>query len=924
MKTLTNSHRKYAPVLIMAILTMAAARWHCAAGTLLVYNNNDSGAGSLRQAIANNHVLGGGNSIVFSNVVSGTITLTSGELLISDNVTILGPGPSVLTVDGNYPHTTNRIFHIQPNLTVAISGLSIVHGCVTGSSYPANVGGGIYNDHSTLTVSNCDISYNQSFYGYGPGNNGGGGIYNDGDTSGSAVLTVINCFLSVNEAGNYGGDNGGGIYNDGANGGSATLTVVASTLYGNFGESGGGIYNDGYNGGSATLTVSVSTLYYNSAFDGAGIYNVASGSFSSAMLAVSASTLAYNNAFEFADSIYNDSGTLTLGDTILQAGDPDIGDTGTNIVNDGGTHFSYGDNLASDNGGGFLTNLGDQINTDPMLGDLAYNGGPTPTLMPLPGSPATDQGRPDTIPTLVRYTDQRGRIRPYDDPNVPNGPNSDGTDIGAVEVSPAHNIVGTTNDNGPSLRYCLADAQPGDTITFSNSVTGTIVLTQGELLVGQNVTIQGPGANVLGVSGNNASRVFNVSNGIVNISGLTIRDGKVAGAAGQLQDMIGGGIYCGQPATLALAGCVISNCAAVGANGLGTIYGNGGKAGNGYGGGIYNLGGLTLSNCWVVGNQAAGGQGGVGGHTTIPGVGGNGGNGMGGGIYSSSSQNVTIRSSTLSANLATYGAAGGGGLGSGTNGTATAAGLDISSGMVSLVNSTVASNGVNGAGSGVGGGIYASVGGLALLGCTIASNNSDNGGGGLASAGGSGVTNTIVALNTGGSSPDVSGTVSSGGYNLIGNTSGSTGFGATGDQLNVNPLLGPLQDNGGPTPTMALLLGSPAIDQGKSFGLTTDQRGEPRPFDWPSVPNATGGDASDIGAFERGRPRLSIQQAGNSAVLSWPSYYGIAEFSLQSSTNIASSNAWVLASGSPAVVGSQYQQTNSPISGSKLFRLRSN
>ncbi len=87
--------------------------------------------------------------------------------------------------------------------------------------------------------------------------------------------------------------------------------------------------------------------------------------------------------------------------------------------------------------------------------------------------------------------------------------------------------MGTTNDNGPSLRYCLSDAQPGDTITFSNSVTGAILLTQGELLVGQNVTIQGPGANVLAVSGNNASRVFNVSNGIVNISGLTIRDGKV-------------------------------------------------------------------------------------------------------------------------------------------------------------------------------------------------------------------------------------------------------------------------------------------------------------------------------------------------------------------------------------------------------------
>ncbi len=299
---------------------------------------------------------------------------------------------------------------------------------------------------------------------------------------------------------------------------------------------------------------------------------------------------------------------------------------------------------------------------------------------------------------------------------------------------------------------------------------------------------------------------------------------------------------------------------------------------------------MTLSNCWVVGNQAAGGQGGAGGHTTMPGFGGNGGNGMGGGIYSSSSQNITIRSSTLSANLATYGVAGGGGLGSGTNGAAAAAGLDISSGTASLVNSTVVSNVVNGAGTGAYGGIYSGL-GVALLSCTVVGNNGDSNGGGVAGVGG-GVTNTIIAGNAAGSAPDVGGIFSSGGYNLIGSTNGSSGFGATGDQLNVNPLVGPLQDNGGSRPTMALLLGSPAIDKGKSFGLTIDQRGEPRPFDWPLVPNAAGGDGSDIGAFERGRPRLNIQQIGTNAVLSWPSYYGNGEFSLQSSINLASSNSW--------------------------------
>ena len=73
-----------------------------------------------------------------------------------------------------------------------------------------------------------------------------------------------------------------------------------------------------------------------------------------------------------------------------------------------------------------------------------------------------------------------------------------------------------------------------------------------------------------------------------------------------------------------------------------------------------------------------------------------------------------------------------------------------------------------------------------------------------------------------------------------------------GDQINTDPLLGPLEDNGGPTETHALLLGSPAIDQGNSGGVYIDQRRFHRPFDVPGIPNAVGGDGSDIGAFEFG------------------------------------------------------------------------
>jgi hypothetical protein len=181
--------------------------------------------------------------------------------------------------------------------------------------------------------------------------------------------------------------------------------------------------------------------------------------------------------------------------------------------------------------------------------------------------------------------------------------------------------------------------------------------------------------------------------------------------------------------------------------------------------------------------------------------------------------------------------------------------------------------------------------------------------------------NTILQSAVGVTLVLVSGSFISDGYNLSNDGGGGLLTKPT-DQINTDPLLDSLADNGGPTLTHALLPGSPALDRGNSFGLTTDQRGEPRPFDFASITNATGGDGSDIGAFEVGRPKLNLQQLGNAAVLSWPYYY--TNLTLQSSTNLGSSNNWVNASGSAAIVGNQYRQTNSPIAGTKFYRLRGN
>jgi hypothetical protein len=113
--------------------------------------------------------------------------------------------------------------------------------------------------------------------------------------------------------------------------------------------------------------------------------------------------------------------------------------------------------------------------------------------------------------------------------------------------------------------------------------------------------------------------------------------------------------------------------------------------------------------------------------------------------------------------------------------------------------------------------------------------------------------NSIVAGNSGTSAPNVDGTITSNGYNVVGSLGTGSMAASTADQLGVSDAsvaLGSLQNNGGTTPTHALLAGSIAIDKGHSSGETTDQRGLTRPCDDATIANATGGDGADVGAFE--------------------------------------------------------------------------
>jgi hypothetical protein len=579
---------------------------------------------------------------------------------------------------------------------------------------------------------------------------------------------------------------GGGLDNLGV------ATLIDCTVSGNSAttSNGGGLDNQG------TATLTNCTVSGNSATVGGGVN-------SQGTLSLTNCTVSGNSATTAFGGLDSSSGTLTLTNTIVAGnfGGADLGSTSA---------FSGTNNLLGGNA---------------LLAPLGNYGGPTQTMALLPGSPAIDAGTGNGAPT----SDQRGLGR-------------FGTvDIGAFEsqgftLTP---VAGSTSQTSPIL---TPFAKPlAVTVTANNPsepVNGGLVSFVNNPVNGAAAVLAAPSAVIAGgqatsaaapnnadgsytvvasVTGSSPAVSFTLTNTGPTLASLVVNttSGSLAPGAGllSLPEAVGfasfdtAGISAitfdptvfATPQTITLKGTQLelSNTseteAIIGpAKGV-TISGGGLSRVFQVDSGVSAfLSGLTIS-----GGTAS----------------------VGGGLDNQGT--ATLTDCTISGNSATTGNGGG---------------LD-NQGTATLTNCTISGN------SAIAGGGLDNLGTLSLTNTTVGSNTATKTGGGLLGIGTTTLTNTIVAGNSAPVAPDVAHTATSLGYNLIGKTDGSSGWVAsdlTGTVASpLNPLLGSLANNGGPTPTMALLNGSPAINAGTSAGAPpADQRGDARV------------NAVDIGAFE--------------------------------------------------------------------------
>ena len=505
-------------------------------------------------------------------------------------------------------------------------------------------------------------------------------------------------------------------------------------------------------------------------------------------LVLLSSTLTRNNGAS--PGILNRVGHATIGNSILS------GNLGTGGDYSGSDPVSLGYNLVGDDGYGTrFTGPGDVVGvTDPLLAPLAYYGGSTLIHPPTFNSVhVIDKGK-STLGDVSLPTDQHGNPRParahWQDP----APGGDFSDIGAVELGEMSQsggtvVVNTTDDSDDGVPGKL-HCSLREALNYVN-----VLAAKDERIIRFDPRLFGPGK---------PRREIALLTALPALS-----DTRLEGPGAK---------------HLTVRRAAVPAFSVLHADGVERSFISGLTLENGnstYGGGIYASAPITVEGCHV--------------RNCIARL-------RGGGIFCKTG-GLAMKRCTLSNNISSDGGAG----------------LFTSALAPSQIeNSTFDGNRAVG---GFGGGILAE-GEVTLTACTLTRGYAHRAGGGIAALGYQG---TLITLRncivSGNEHADVCGSghrsvpgIVSGGYNLVGTLFYNPDLvnGTRGDLVGfTDPKLSPLKDNGGPTPTMALRRGSPALDRGLSFGLATDQRGFARTVDHPflGVPRGSG-DETDIGAFE--------------------------------------------------------------------------
>ncbi|MCA9110134.1 MAG: hypothetical protein KDA52_09320 [Planctomycetaceae bacterium] len=858
----------------------------------------DGGGLSLREAILLANANGGtagsqgeddGDSIRFdSSLSNATISLTGGQLTITDDIDIAGTADGLpivlnLTIDAQ---NTSRIFDINVGNSdgsvdaVDLSVLDLINGM-------ADNGGAVrIADGDEVSFSLLNILNNTA-------TDSGGGVFN-----GDGMLSIANTVISGNEAqGNAATDGGGGLYNNGGTViiGTSGSNVLPADINGNQATgtsgSGGGIFSDG-----GTLTINDGSFLFpdnNQAIISGNTANRAGG------------------GIEVTDT------TVTLNNVLLNGNSAgvDIGAGATAAPgNGGGLHVSgaamvtivdgeVNENLAAAEGGGLWNQAGATMVIDDGT-----------TIMSNVAS-----GNADANSNGNGAADLQGGGGIFNNGGVLNVLNTNSPVTISNNIADGDSATGTGGSGGGIMSIGDMVTIDGATISMNEAIragggieiiTGTLMLTDvaldmNDVSTSGNLANVAPGNGgglhitadaVVTIDGGSASNnlaaaegggLWNSTTGTLTVQNGTVVDNNTASGTGS--DQGGGGIFNNGDGSSAGGTLIIDGTLAPV-----EITNNSADMGSGSGGGIQTLGGTaTIINALIQGNDAQRAGGGLEiedsasviiTDSTIDmndvAIGANPGNG--GGIHVGPASNITVNTSTFTNNTASEG----GGLWVGGGST------------LNVYQSTVGEMGSPNDATGDGGGIYNTGGAMLFVDqSTIAYNTADNGGGiGQGISGSSTLTNSTISNNAadtdgGGIFTDAN-VFDLDSVTVFANTAANTGDGIEIEGGNVNivnsiiggtdsintdggaftdtdsiveeddgdPMLGALADNGGPTFTHLPLPGSPAIDAGDT-GLDVDQRGFDRPL----------GSQDDIGAVEAFGPAIIIDNGdpGFSVVGQW-------------------------------------------------------